>query len=161
MGMMAVFHVSILSRPFSLCESTGTLAVAAIATLLAVPRASGADYREALSTVETRLGRLCAIAGSEYPDHTVNGKWKLREPSNWTAGYFAGMLWLMYGQTKDPVWLERAQRWTNPIGEFRHDKRDLNFGLSFMPTFVAGYRLTGDTAYRRIALDAARSLAAR
>ncbi len=150
-----------LSRTYSACESTGVLAVAAIATLLTAPPASGADYREALSTVETRLGRLCAIAGSAYPDHTVNGKWKLREPSNWTAGYFAGMLWLMYGQTKDPVWLERARRWTNPIGEFRHDKRDLNFGLSFMPTFVAGYRLTGDTAYRRIALDAARALAAR
>jgi unsaturated chondroitin disaccharide hydrolase len=123
--------------------------------------AAVADHRQAVAFAGAQLERLCVLAGSGYPDHTVNGKWRLRGPSNWTAGYFAGMLWLMYGHTKDPAWLERARKWTEPIGAFRHEKRDLNLGLSFMPTFVAGHRLTGDATYRRIALDAADSLAAR
>ena len=105
--------------------------------------------------------RLCALAGSGYPDYTLNGKWKLEGFANWTAGYFAGMLWLMYGETRDPVWLERTRRWTGPIGAFRHDNRDLNFGLSFMPTFVAGCRLTGEPGYKQFAFDAASAMAQR
>ena len=136
-------------------------AVTAAAFLITASLARGADYRKSVAFAGTQLGRLCAISGSGYPDYTVRGKWKLGGPSNWTAGYFAGMLWLMYEETKDPAWLERARRWTDPIGEFRRDKRDLNFGLSFMPTFAAGYRLSGDAAYRQIALDAAGALAAR
>lgn len=140
---------------------TAKLATVLVTVLCVAPPSQGADRRESLVFVRGQLERLCTLAGSGYPDYTLNGKWKLGGPANWTSGYFAGMLWLMYGETKDPVWLERARRWTGPIGDFRNDDRDLNFGLSFMPTFVAGYRLTGEPGYRQFALDAANSMARR
>jgi unsaturated chondroitin disaccharide hydrolase len=119
------------------------------------------DYHEAFLFVRRQLDHICARAGRGYPYYTVGGKWKFSGPSEWTAGYFPGMLWMVYEQTKDPLWLERARRWTDPIAAFRHDDRDLNFGLLFMPTFAEGHRLVGDRSYRRIALDAAGALAKR
>ncbi|MCI0623649.1 MAG: glycoside hydrolase family 88 protein [Acidobacteria bacterium] len=112
----------------------------------------------AVSFVEQQLERLCALAGSAYPEYTTAGKWRFVGHASWVAGYFPGMLWLMYGHTKDPVWRERARRWAEPIAAIRNADRR-NFGVMFMPSFVAGYRLTGDGSYRQFALDAASSLA--
>ena len=122
---------------------------------------SPSDRREALSFVGQQLERLCGLAGSGYPEYTTGGKWQFRGPSSWTAGYLPGMLWLMYGHTKDPLWAERARRWTDPIAAVRNAGGALNFGVLFMPTLVAGYRLTGDDSYRQFALEAAASLARR
>jgi unsaturated chondroitin disaccharide hydrolase len=120
-----------------------------------------ADRGQALSFVGQQLERLCALAGSGYPEFTEGGKWRFRGPASWTAGYLPGMLWLMYGHTKDAVWAERARRWTDPIAAVRHAEGSVNLGILFMPTFVAGHRLTGDPSYRQFALEAAASFALR
>jgi unsaturated chondroitin disaccharide hydrolase len=116
---------------------------------------------EAFALVQQQLARLCEIAGDGFPSHTVQGTWKMRGADDWVAGYFPGMLWKVYAETRDPVWRERAMRWTRPIGRFRHDRRDLNFGVMFEPAFVAAWRLTGDREARQTALDAAASMAKR
>jgi rhamnogalacturonyl hydrolase YesR len=117
------------------------------------------DRSQTLSFVGRQLERLCTLAGSGYPEFTTGGKWRFVGPSSWVAGYLPGMLWLMYGHTKDAVWAERARRWTDPIA--RNGAKGLNAGVLCMPTFVAGYRLTGDRSYRQLALDAAASFAGR
>ncbi len=116
---------------------------------------------DAFAVVEQQLARLCDLAGDAHPSHTMQGTWKMKGADDWVAGYFPGMLWKMYGATKDPVWLKRAQKWTQPIARFRYDDRDLNFGVMFEPTFVASWRLTRDREARQIALDAAASMAKR
>ncbi|MGH9339853.1 MAG: glycoside hydrolase family 88 protein [Acidobacteriota bacterium] len=115
----------------------------------------------AVSFVAQQLERLCALAGSRYPEYTTGGKWRFVGHSSWVSGYLPGMLWLMYGHTKDAVWAERARRWTDPIAAARNADGPFNFGVMFMPSFVAGYRLTGDASYRQFALDAAASSARR
>ncbi len=119
------------------------------------------DHLQSLEFVKRQLERLCALTGNGYPDYTEKGRWKIKGPDEWTAGYFPGMLWKVYEQTRETVWLERARRWTEPIAAFRHDERDLNFGLLFKPTFAEGYRLTGDKHYRKMALEAAANQAKR
>ena len=119
------------------------------------------DWTQTVSFVGQQLERSCALAGSGYPEYTTGGKWKFVGSSSWVAGYLPGMLWLMYSHTKDAVWAERARRWTEPIAAVRNAFGAINFGDLFMPTFVAGYRLTGDGSYRQFALDAAASLAQR
>lgn len=119
------------------------------------------DRSQTVSFVGQQVARLCTLAGSGYPEYTTGGKWKFVGPSSWVAGYLPGMLWLMYGHTKDEVWAERARRWTEPIAAVRNADGAINFGLLFMPTFVAGYRLTGDRSYRQFALEAATSFAGR
>ncbi|MHB8655643.1 MAG: glycoside hydrolase family 88 protein [Terriglobia bacterium] len=119
------------------------------------------DYCQAFEFVEKQLEKMSAIVGPSYPDNTVNGRWHTTGPDGWTAGFMPGMMWKVYGRTRDPRWLERARRWTAPIAAFRHDQRDLDFGLLFMPTFAEGYRLTGDPFYRYVLLDAAAAFAKR
>jgi unsaturated chondroitin disaccharide hydrolase len=123
--------------------------------------ASKSEYLQSLEFVKRQLERLCTLAADGYPDYTENGKWKFQGPDEWTAGYFPGMLWKIYEQTHETAWLKRARRWTEPIAAFRHDERDLNFGLLFKPTFTEGYRLTGDENYRQMALEAAANQAKR
>ena len=129
--------------------------------LPASPPAGQADYRRTFAQVQRQLDKLGTIAGQGYPTITAAGKWKIVVPSDWTAGYFPGMLWMVYEETKDPAWRDKARRWTEPIAAHRFDETDLNFGLLFKPTFAEGYRLTGDAAYRDVALEAAASMAKR
>ena len=116
---------------------------------------------ESFTLVQQQLARLCDLAGDAFPSHTEQGLWKLKGADDWVAGYFPGMLWKVYTETRDPIWLKRAQKWTQPIARFRYDERDLNFGVMFEPAFVAAWRLAGDREARRIALDAAASMAKR
>lgn len=111
--------------------------------------------------VQQQLAKLSELAGERYPSHTVEGTWQMRGPEDWVSGYFPGMLWMVYAETKDPVWLERARKWTLPIGSLRHNEGPLNFGVMFEPTFVNAWRLTGDREARQTALDAAASMAKR
>ena len=116
---------------------------------------------DAFVLVQQQLARLCDLAGNAYPSHTVQSTWTMKGADDWVAGYFPGMLWKVYAETRDPVWLARAHKWTEPIAHYRHDERDLNFGVMFEPTFATAWRLTGDEHARRIALDASASLAKR
>ncbi len=141
-----------------------TLFFCMLASVLLAPQASAApnaEYLQAFEFVKQQLERISCLVGKGYPDYTEKGKWIIKGPDEWTAGYFPGMLWKVYDQTRQTVWLERARRWTEPIADFRNDERDLNFGLLFKPTFAEGYRLTADKRYRRIALDAAANYAKR
>jgi unsaturated chondroitin disaccharide hydrolase len=126
---------------------------------IAPPGNAGRNRAEALTFVAHQLEVMSAGPASKYPEFTTGGRWQCTDGSAWTAGYFAGMLWFMYGHTKDPVWRERARRWTEPIGAFREKAE--NLGVMFMPSFTAGYRLTGDDSYRQRSLEAAESLARR
>jgi unsaturated chondroitin disaccharide hydrolase len=116
---------------------------------------------ETLTLVGQQLARLCDLSGNAYPSHTVQATWQMKAADDWVAGYFPGMLWKMYAHTKDPVWLKRARKWTQPIARFRFDDRDLDFGAMFEPTFVAAWRLTGDRQARQTALEAAASMVKR
>jgi unsaturated chondroitin disaccharide hydrolase len=111
--------------------------------------------------VQQQLARLCELAVNRYPSHTLNGVWKWVSAEDWVAGYFPGMLWKLFAETRDPVWRARAQHWTAPIAAHRFSLKDLDFGLLFEPTFVASWRLTGDRLARDIALEAAASMAKR
>lgn len=116
---------------------------------------------ETFTLVEQQLARLCDLAGDAFPSHTEQGAWKMKQADDWVAGYLPGMLWKVYAETRNPIWLKRAQKWTAPIARFRRDDRDLDFGVLFEPTFVAAWRLTGDREARQTALEAAASMAKR
>lgn len=138
-----------------------SLPVADRAAAQGVNSQPAADYLKAFEFVARQLAKMSELTGKGYAYLTTNGKWKTYGPDGWTSGFMPGMMWKVYARTKDPRWLERARRWTEPIGAHRHSESDLDFGFLFMPTFVAGHRLTGDEAYRQIALDAATAFAKR
>ena len=58
--------------------------------------------------------RLAAMAGSlaptAYPQRTSGSSWFTVPASDWTTGFFPGLLWLMFERTDDPVWRVSPRR---------------------------------------------------
>ncbi len=97
-----------------------------------------------------------------YPRSTgPDGRWQLSDADVWTSGFFAGSLWLMFQQTGDPLWRQRAQRWTAGLEaqKARTDTHDLGFMI--FDSFGWQYQLTNDPHARDVTVQAARSLATR
>lgn len=94
---------------------------------------------------------------------TINedGTLRLVTLKDWTCGFFPGTLWYTYEHTKDSSILAAARRFTEAMeqGQYRTTTHDVGF-LMYC-SYGNGYRLTGDTTYRNILLQSARSLATR
>ena len=84
-------------------------------------------------------------------------------PNWWTNGFWGGIQWLLYQDTREETYAETAR-----ISEYRLEACFEQFyglhhdvGFMFLPTAVADYRLTGNPRSRRTALHAANLLAGR
>ncbi len=71
------------------------------------------------------------------------------------------MLWLLYLERR-AEWVRReAERWLQRLAPRQTDTTTHDLGFLFEPSFIRGYRITGEPAYRSAAIQAARSLATR
>jgi unsaturated chondroitin disaccharide hydrolase len=96
-----------------------------------------------------------------FPHTTREGRWRTSDHGRWTAGHWVGIIWLAYLWSGDPALREEAYRWSERLEPRKTDTTTHDMGFLFYPSFVRGYRITGDTAFRDAALTAARSLATR
>ena len=97
------------------------------------------------------------IPHSVKPDGSLND----RETSWWTSGFFPGNLWYMYEYTKNPKWKALAEKWTEPLTPEQYNTQTHDLGFMLYCSFGNGYRLTGDSRYKAILVQGARSLATR
>jgi unsaturated chondroitin disaccharide hydrolase len=102
-----------------------------------------------------------ATAKLVSPRSIENGKIKLVKASDWTSGFFPGELWLLYEYTGKQQWLNEARKYTAPIKDQQFNGTTHDLGFMIYKSFGNGYRLTGDTAYRNVIIQAARTLAKR
>jgi unsaturated chondroitin disaccharide hydrolase len=86
---------------------------------------------------------------------------RLVQADDWTSGFPAGCLWLLYAHTEDPTWLDAAETRTAALESqsLRTDTHDIGFVIE--NTFGAGLRLTGNAKYGDVVIRAAESLASR
>src|SRR5205085_6452498 len=80
---------------------------------------------------------------------------------DWTSGFFPGNLWFLYEYTKDPLWLTEAKKFTAEVEKEKLNLTTHDVGFKVYNSFGAGYRLTQDTAYRSVIIQAAKSLITR
>ncbi|WP_372755578.1 glycoside hydrolase family 88 protein, partial [Labilibaculum sp.] len=86
-------------------------------------------------------------------------EWNKVGKMDWTCGFWPGVLWYAYEASNDSTILKKAQDFTNPLHgvlDVPVDNHDLGFMLYC--SFGNGYRLTQDSAYHDIILEAADSL---
>lgn len=95
------------------------------------------------------------------PRTQENGKLKLVKGSDWTSGFFAGELWLLYEYTGKQQWLTAAKKYTALLEEQKFNGGTHDLGFMIYCSFGNGYRLTGDTAYRSVIVQAAKTLCTR
>jgi hypothetical protein len=94
-----------------------------------------------------------------YPRSTMsNGSWTTVNNSDWTCGFFPGSLWYLYEQTGDPNFEKWAQQWTAGIAAQQFNTNTDDVGFMFNTSFGNGYRLTGNSTYQSVLLQAAHSL---
>jgi len=97
------------------------------------------------------------LADGSYDDRSQNWlNW-------WTNGFWGGVMWLMYQDTKEQKYADYAQALEDKIEKIVLDFYEVDHDSGFMFHLTAGanYRLTGNTHSRRTNLHAANLLAGR
>ena len=111
----------------------------------------------------------CARVGTKIPYSTdKDGTYHDIEEgpfgiTNWTNGFWPGMLWQMYHVTKDEAYKDTAVGVEERLKVVLDDSESLghDLGFMFLQSSVANYRETGDQQARRRGLLAAAQLASR
>jgi unsaturated chondroitin disaccharide hydrolase len=96
-----------------------------------------------------------------FPHTTRNGVWRTSEHGRWTAGHWVGIIWLAYLWSGDSALREAAYAWAERLAPRQSDTTTHDMGFLFYPSFVRGYRITGEPFFRDAALTAAHSLTTR
>lgn len=118
---------------------------------------------EAWQATVNKVSRTSQRIGAGFPHASLNGAYVLEQPSWWTAGFWPGMLWLLYEGSKNDSFRTIAEQCEEQLDEVLdgYDRLDHDLGFMWTLTSVASYKLNGGEQSRRRALKAANYLAAR
>ncbi len=101
--------------------------------------------------------------GVSFPHVCLDGNYDCERVDFWTSGFWGGLLWLAYRESKDESLLVTAQQIEEqlnvPLQQFYDIHHDV--GFMYLPTSVIHYQLTGNEESRRSGLIAASHLAGR
>src|SRR5579884_2328379 len=101
---------------------------------------------------------------NSYPWYTLtNGQWATDYPSDsdWITGFFPGALWLIYEHSGDTNYRNWAESWMGAILPEQFSTNTDDVGFMINTSFGNGYRLTGNTNYKAVLLQAAESFSNR
>jgi len=111
-------------------------------------------------------GQLEGTAGwlspPQYPERTQDySTWTFTDAVGWTSGFFAGCLWYMYELTGEADWMTLAETWTLGLEAEKDNAAGHDIYFKIFDSFGHGFRLTGNTAWRDVVLEAAQTLSTR
>lgn len=120
---------------------------------------------EAWEKVHEKVTRTSSRIGARFPHASVDGTYVLEAPYWWTAGFWPGLLWLLYrdSESKDDRYKDIAEACEQQLDEVLagYDRLDHDIGFMWSLTSVARYKLLGEEQSRRRALLAASVLSGR
>lgn len=90
-----------------------------------------------------------------------HGSLRIVSPWDWCSGFFPGSLWQLYAYTKEDYWKEQAAAFTAPLEIVKNHRGTHDLGFMIYCSFGQGYELTGDTTYRNVVIQAAKTLSTR
>jgi rhamnogalacturonyl hydrolase YesR len=96
-----------------------------------------------------------------FPRTMENGKLKLVKSRDWTSGFFAGNLWMVYELTGDEKWKQYALKYTLPLEKEQWNGGTHDMGFKMFCSFGKAWQFTGDSAYRDVLIQSAQTLATR
>jgi unsaturated chondroitin disaccharide hydrolase len=95
------------------------------------------------------------------PRSSEKNKLKLVKGQDWTSGFFPGELWFLYAFTEDKKWVLPARKFTAALESQKFYGGTHDLGFMIYCSFGNGYRLTGDTSYRSVIIQASKTLSTR
>lgn len=97
----------------------------------------------------------------ELPRSYSQGQLVTTNRSDWTVGFFPGMLWYMYEYSGDDKWKRQAEKWTDLLEVNKSlDWNTHDLGFMMFNSYGKGYHITGQPGYKATLLQTADSLAA-
>lgn len=101
--------------------------------------------------------------GDEILPRNVNsgaGNWRFVSYNDWTSGFWPGILWYLFEETKNEKWKNEAEKFTDLLEPISRRKGvDHDLGFMVFNSFGNGYRLTNNPEYKKIILRTADTLA--
>ena len=96
-----------------------------------------ATYRRALDFAQTQVAATIERTPDYFPIYTVGGKWKHAGElwTDWTGGFFAGMMWRFHRLSGDTAWRQRAEHYSRLLEHRQHDRDVHDLGFIFLNTY--------------------------
>ncbi len=130
--------------------------------------ARASRYRAALDFAQQQVAATIQRTPDYFPIYTQGGKWLHTGElwTDWTGGFFAGMMWKFYERTGQPEWRQRAEHYSRLLEHRQHDRDVHDLGFIFLNTYLPWYRITArqgqpDESLHAVVLQAGRTLALR
>ncbi len=120
-------------------------------------------FEHALDFAAQQVAATIERTPDYFPIYTVNGRWHHSGElwTDWTGGFFAGMMWQFHRRTGDPAWRERAEHYSRLLEHRQHDRNVHDLGFIFLNTYRPWFELTGDPRLQGVLVQAGRTLAMR
>ncbi|MFH4967442.1 glycoside hydrolase family 88 protein [Gaetbulibacter sp. M240] len=95
------------------------------------------------------------------PRTLEHGELKLVSSSDWTSGFFPGVLWYLYEYSNDKKWLKVAKKFTTEIEREKFNATTHDMGFKINCSFGNGFRLTNNKEYKDVIVQSAKTLIGR
>lgn len=89
------------------------------------------------------------------------GKTTFTDIRDWTGGFWPGCLWYVFEYTGKDQWRDAALKWTNSLRQNQYNTQHHDIGFVMNCSYGNAYRLTGDTTFKSILIQSAKSLLTR
>lgn len=99
---------------------------------------------------------------TNIPRRVLNGQqqWQFCTYKDWCSGFWPGILWYLYQDTRDNKWKIEADKFTGELTPLsNHSGFDHDLGFVVFNSFGKGYQLTKNPQYKAVILKSADSLA--
>ncbi len=122
-----------------------------------------ARYQPALDFAERQVAATIERTPDYFPIYTTGGQWYHQGElwTDWTGGFFAGLMWQFVRRGADPAWRARAEHYSKLLEHRQHDRNVHDLGFIFLNTYRPWYELTGDRHLHDVLIQAGRTLAMR
>ena len=90
-----------------------------------------------------------------------NGEIRFVGKKDWTSGFYPGILWLVYELSGKETLKTEATYYTDLLETEKFNASNHDIGFKMMSSYGNAYRLTGNSEYRKILIQAARTLITR
>jgi unsaturated chondroitin disaccharide hydrolase len=144
----------------------GTVALLAVGLLSQAQKVKLAPvFADAEKQTQVMLASIAEVRGSNTdlvsPRTLENGNLKLVPAKDWTSGFFAGELWMLYAFTHKPEWKAKASAFTAREEKEKFNGGTHDMGFKIYCSYGTGYQLTKDAAYKDVIIQSAKTLSTR
>lgn len=95
------------------------------------------------------------------PRTVEEGKLKGTPSKSWTSGFYPGMLWQLYGYSKNEKLKSAAEQWSAIVEKEKMDGGTHDLGFKIYCPFGNAYRITNNEKYKEVFITAAKTLCTR